>query len=949
MSLSSSLKDIFSRSAGSVAAAPVASIAGDAIKRALGPHIPADSALTNTAFMAHIRAVLAVAYTGRAGDRPDLPLRTSLHGGIATRDRMAAAAVAVKGAPLEMDACLGSWAMLAAVLIDEGQITVREIADRALAVASRALEEEKNLNGLLACIQLACRVKNEYAEQNQSSIAASLSRATALVCAEPLTAIQAQRHIAQLLEHKVVLGKSVDDALRQLGEAGAMAALDENDPVAALDFLQTNKSEALETNYSYLRPDARLRLLEQLLDGMEAPAPSDESLDTEFFYWYQRLAAYAPPQTAAAAAAMEERQRACVCRVLSGVLYEELMPGLNGNSTRARRIIRSLAPGQALLNEALEAVIDRHIAEFHPERALAIATDPQLLVMRGPVPPLTAAQKSALAEQFAATGQADRLRDLSVLAGDAPVADTEKDPAVIVHSLAPILSGAADHGARAFARFVRNISLDDAAAAQADMLAPVWDAFEHAAPRLQPLGKGRPANAPATAEGMHALSRAVAGYMGVAQTQLPVIMPAGWSAARMLNDIAAVNHVMSQAMSFADYSVRGSAIYAMANGDDGRTHPIGFSFLTARRVHSVVVDGMRVAKESLLSLPVISLDAAILKDTMAHGGEGIVRAAQEIAGIFNHDYFHHFTAAIINPYYAHVNGLTFGDTAYALLEKELENRRAADRNVFNVRSAATPASREYLYGRWNEYGQNDREWPVFGSPGADYEGHAMHMHNRLYREYMDDGPAGAALRRHIDDCADGVAALGERLAAAGKEPRAVAEMKFYYASYLTFNLRRLVPLDHPVMQHAESAIARMAIDPNQCRAIVRDITGVMRDTDYHKRLANVSAMAAVDADDPALDPVAAARWNGIRMSVNVLNMLYMDKYADAQAKALPALKEVLAVIHDDLTFMDSGGGLPAAERLLAHKQKEDSGLKEPPRLPRHDERRDRDARPAASL
>jgi hypothetical protein len=227
----------------------------------------------------------------------------------------------------------------------------------------------------------------------------------------------------------------------------------------------------------------------------------------------------------------------------------------------------------------------------------------------------------------------------------------------------------------------------------------------------------------------------------------------------------------------------------------------------------------------------------------------------------------------------------------------------------------------------------------------------MHMHNRLYRDYMDDGPAGAALRRHIDDCADGVAVLGERWAAAGKAPRAVAEMKFYYASYLTFNLRRLVPLDHAVMQHAEKAIARMNIDPKQCRAIVGDITAVMNYTGYEKRLANVSEMAAVDPEDRRLDPVAAARWNGIRMSVNVLNMLYMDKYADAQAKALPALKEVLAVIHDDLAFMDEAGGVAEAERLLA-KQK-NSGMSafgnERPLIPRRDERQDRDARLAANL
>jgi len=228
----------------------------------------------------------------------------------------------------------------------------------------------------------------------------------------------------------------------------------------------------------------------------------------------------------------------------------------------------------------------------------------------------------------------------------------------------------------------------------------------------------------------------------------------------------------------------------------------------------------------------------------------------------------------------------------------------------------------------------------------------MHMHNALYRRYLDDTPMGVALRQHIDDCGDGVAALGARMAAAGKSPTAVAEMKFYYASYLTFNLRRLVPLDHPVMQHAEAAIARMDIDPGECRGIVSRITAALQQRDLDKRLANVAEMSGVNPKDPAINPVAAARWNGIRMSVNVLNMLYIDKYADAQAKSIPALREALSVIRTDLTFMDKAGGVALADSALAaqyaaNRAREDK--EQPVRIPRADERRDRTARPAASI
>lgn len=919
--------------------------------------------LSDDAFIAHVRDVLS-----RPDDPAEHPIqavRSSLHGGLSAGQRMQAAGIVLAHTDAELTARPGAWAQLAMALLDAGAIMPDALPDKIAHVLDRAVETE-NLNGLFECLRLGLRLAPEKIMERKDALNAAVLRTYTAPSSDEDAVQLAISRIDKICLYNNSIGRVLSGTVDKLIESGVAAAIRLGDFEGLRDVLSADFEKTAGRNLSRINSGLQCDSLSFLLDRMTNITPSETY---EYLSWYRVLATDMTPQPAAAAMLLDEKYDTVLRRVFPEVLREALKPGdLDVKGTNLRQIMTYAQPDARLLNEMTLGIIDDYIAAGEAAHALRIAADTRLLELRGGEPVLTTGQAEKMAHDFMAHGAHGPAQLLSGLLENHPDAAAralrdeingalaEKagmSPAAhIVHQLAPILSGGADETARAFAAFVHAIPLSDAATAQADMLAPVWDAFERAIPHAKPLGEFRPDNAPATAAEMHDLSLSVAAYMGVVQTQLPVILPTGASGASILNRMVEAAQPNGSDLSFADFSVRGSGIHSMANEDGEWTHDVGFSFLTAQRAHTDVVEGQRVTKRTLLSLPVISLDAGILADTLAHGGEGVVRATQEIAGIFNHDYFHHFTAAIINPYYSTYNGgLDSGKIPYGLVQQKIEEQAENDKRPFNNVSAAPRSSREYLYGRWNNYGQNEKEWPVFGSPHANYEGHAMHMHNVLYRRYLDDTPVGVALRRHIDDCADGVAALGARMAAAGKSPEAVAEMKFYYASYLTFNLRRLVPLDHPVMQHADAAIARMDIDRKECRAIVRRLATAMDLRDLDKRHANVAEMSGVNPRDPDIDPVAAARWNGIRMSVNVLNMLYMDKYADAQAKSIPALREALSVIRTDLSFMDKAGGLALADSALAaqhaveHARHKDRVV----RIPRAEDGRDHGARMAVTF
>ncbi|MBU0859368.1 MAG: hypothetical protein KJ667_05480, partial [Alphaproteobacteria bacterium] len=104
------------------------------------------------------------------------------------------------------------------------------------------------------------------------------------------------------------------------------------------------------------------------------------------------------------------------------------------------------------------------------------------------------------------------------------------------------------------------------------------------------------------------------------------------------------------------------------------------------------------------------------------------------------------------------------------------------------------------------------------------------------------------------------------------------------------------------------------------------------------RLENVSIQVDVNPSAPEITAAQSARWHGCLSAVNVLNLLYAEKYQSAREQALPALRESLTVVTRDIEALDKNGGMLAYEAYRADKSQKDAKALAPPLLPTDDGR-----------
>jgi hypothetical protein len=219
------------------------------------------------------------------------------------------------------------------------------------------------------------------------------------------------------------------------------------------------------------------------------------------------------------------------------------------------------------------------------------------------------------------------------------------------------------------------------------------------------------------------------------------------------------------------------------------------------------------------------------------------------------------------------------------------------------------------------------DWPVFSKNG-NYEYHALHLHNVLYRRYMDDGPAGVRARAALDGYMDGVRKLGDTMAAQGVSSDNINRIKCYYANMMAFHLRRIVPVDHELMQSAEAHIDNLGIDKDYLRGSLHaSVYTLVRNP---KREQSIKEQSGVDPRADDITPGQAARWNSVLSSVNVLNLLYKKEYAEAQEKALPALRQTISIVARDMRALEYRGGMDAYYAHAARKTAESHWSKGPP-------------------
>jgi hypothetical protein len=319
---------------------------------------------------------------------------------------------------------------------------------------------------------------------------------------------------------------------------------------------------------------------------------------------------------------------------------------------------------------------------------------------------------------------------------------------------------------------------------------------------------------------------------------------------------------------------------------------------------------------------------------MKLGGTEVLKNFQRIAAIFNHDYFHHFTARIIGPYFLY-NGIDFDATPYKRLmgQDNIQQGTAPVKDEDGaVRFNQISAVGVEQYKRFEEESYNDEKtWHKFSkSSGANYEYHALHLHNVLYQRYMDHGPAGKRMRQHVADYFKAVKTLGDTLSAAGEPQSKIDNIKTYYANLMAFHLRRLVPHTHHLMRQAEYHIDNLGITPEYTKELMeRQVRDLVRDA-HGKRLHSVTAQTDVSPIDPNITAGRAARWQGCLAAVNILNLLHNEEYVAAREDALPALRQSISVIQRDLKTVEYRGGMDAA-RLYQAREKGNRKIEPPPR------------------
>jgi hypothetical protein len=499
-------------------------------------------------------------------------------------------------------------------------------------------------------------------------------------------------------------------------------------------------------------------------------------------------------------------------------------------------------------------------------------------------------------------------------------------------ALAPIMTP--DNGAgRALVDFIGRTPHEQIGMAQAQALRPVWDALAAADGATSEMpDAGRP-DIRFTAAALHKLSCDVTRYMAVAQMQMPIIMS---------EDIRPQLHLDSQILdapelddcnmqAYASFVRGGHTDVALAlspSGDHLAASRFGFIVMHKDEAHDAGGKSVRMPK--MVAMPVITVDAPILEQTMAHDGEALLRHFQMIAAAFNHDYFHHFTARSVNPYFNenYMSAINIARTPYGILMGERHDVPVTDpRTDQSVPSLGIEQTARF---HAEKYKMDDPVWRAFNQKSA-YEFHALHLHNVLYRDYMDAGPAGHELRGHVAGYMDEVAGVAGRMRASGMADDDAQSLKMYYSNLLAFHLLRLVPFGHPVMQFLEEKVENLDLSP---RILQRNVERALSATeDAHpgvrERMAVRTGIDARALDDGPITAAESVRACAFMAAERVLNPIYHPRYEEPRGYALSALRQNISVVQRDMKIVEMRGGVDAAVRLMAgahgHKMNHDPG------------------------
>jgi hypothetical protein len=441
---------------------------------------------------------------------------------------------------------------------------------------------------------------------------------------------------------------------------------------------------------------------------------------------------------------------------------------------------------------------------------------------------------------------------------------------------------------------------------------------QHRSDKTMPQGRG---DIPFSKDALAKLYLDISKYMHVVQLQRPMIISGAGSPEDAIRNVFSNNRSDYKGMKAHSTFVTGSSTELIPATE---AHPRAiskFGFVTILKPEETEVKSETITSRKLIALPIITIDDDILNQTLQHGGEDVLESFQDMMGLFNHDYFHHFTARIINPYFFAFNGsLNIHDTPYGVLmgQEKLLPATHADKGHNTYPSLGAELS--YRFQR--EHYHEDKRWKAF-STGDSYEAHAMHLHSALFKGSLDAGTMGAQMRTSMDRYFDALETLGEKMGQnmdkeSDIDPHTV---KIYYTNLLYYNLLRIVPHDHSLAQYMEERIDQMTLDRDALCGITTNIVVSLRHEHALKIEENCGIMIHDLADLEALSCAQILRWHSYYMALDGLDRNHKEEFAKPQSYALAAMREYVSVVQRDMAILDHRGGIEAYEATTAQKQK----------------------------
>lgn len=334
---------------------------------------------------------------------------------------------------------------------------------------------------------------------------------------------------------------------------------------------------------------------------------------------------------------------------------------------------------------------------------------------------------------------------------------------------------------------------------QAEELSPIWQAFDDSFREQDFEKNGLEAQYNADLS-LGKLFFDNTFFTGILQMQRPIII-ADRDADKEEGflDLAAEDYL---SLDYSDYSNvnGGSNVCAFGEDDIIRT---GFGFVSVTYSDEKTAEdaalrraGLADAKKrKVTALPVLSIDPYIAKLDDCIDLKKTLSPLQDIISIANHDYFHQLTARVIAPY-----ALARGDQSlYSEVVGEFGLRDVSGR-LGALRRA------------WNGVEEENKHLSEYAPPGKEsYEFVALFMHAQLYMNHLHYSDVGRQMEGHFEALGECVNDAMDELRDQGMYEEAHC-LGFFAMTTAMYNIKRLVPDNHPLTKHAEKVANQLTFD-----------------------------------------------------------------------------------------------------------------------------------------